>query len=246
MRIILVRLQFKYSNWLDYKSTHWQYKKVMAKYENCCCAAKKKLSESGFCFLAPTNAAEPINDENKVAWRMQARKEMEEKRSFAEWRNCERKLIFRRSIKRHRRRSLLQLRRKSSAGFLKTWESLAYGWWLAGYQRSCDRNIFGPAGREMGRISASLPNAAAHQALFTMYAQKSNMCLMDIQNEPSLIIIFVCLFTALVKLNWWWVCDAKKCWRRLAVSKLLCSLRWSSLRVVLIFAISLTRLKLSK
>lgn len=55
MRIILVCLQFKYSNWLDNKKSILKEaereKEVMAKYETVVLRDKKKLSESGFAFL---------------------------------------------------------------------------------------------------------------------------------------------------------------------------------------------------
>lgn len=83
---------------------------MMAKY------GEEEEGESGFPLRTRTPKA-LRNDEKKVAWRMQERRR--KMKLFASGikdkaETAERKLIFRRSIK--RLRSLLQLRRKSSAG----------------------------------------------------------------------------------------------------------------------------------
>lgn len=88
MRIILVCLQFKYSNWLDNKEREKQRRsereKVMAKYE--------ARSNQVFCLrlLLPHSSrrrwTKGINHEKKVAWRMHEETTRSER--------AERKLIF--------------------------------------------------------------------------------------------------------------------------------------------------------
>lgn len=97
-----------------------------------------------------------------------------------ERRNCERKLIFRRSIKRHSRASFSYAERPS-AGEQRAVHSHTYGSWrgdcpkLAIFYENLLQRWTGSSHQ-----CPMWPKPNALEYLFALYAQKNNMCLMDI------------------------------------------------------------------